>query len=372
MTASANISDFLKERIDAGDFPSAVYLVAEKGEIVLQDALGYAVVEPERFEARLDTIYDLASVTKVLVTGLLAAKLVEDGRLDLDTRVNDILPGDKGELGGVTVKQLATHTSGLPGWLPFYLLVAERENIFDELAGRPLAERSVVYGDPNFWVLTFIIERIFGESITETAERLIVEPLGLKDTAYCPPASELRRVAASENGTAFERQLCREFGFEVENNRVTGVSGFRDGQIWGEVHDQNAWFFGNVCGHAGLFSTASEVLTIARQFLPAYTKMLRSETCDLFTMNYTPGPNEHRSFCFELASSQNTTAGSKMPPQSFGHNGFTGTSLWIDPGNERVFVLLTNRTHNRDLPLANINRVRRRFHDLAIEYLDRK
>lgn len=372
MTASANISDLLKERIDAGDFPSAVYLVAEKCEVVIQDALGYSVVEPERIEAKMETIYDLASVTKVLVTALLAAKLVEAGRLDLDTSVGDILPGDHGELGSVTVKQLATHTSGLPGWLPFYLLVATREKILDELAVTPLREPNVVYGDPNFWVLTFIIEQVFGEPITAAAKRLIFEPLGLHDTTYFPPSSELRRIAASENGTAFERQLCRDLGFNFENNRVTGEPGFRDGQIWGEVHDQNAWFFGNVCGHAGLFSTASEVLKIAQQFLPSYSELLRPATCDLFTTNFTAGLNEHRSFCFELASSPNTTAGSKMPPQSFGHNGFTGTSLWIDPVNERFFVLLTNRTHDRSLPLANINPVRRRFHDLANEHLDKK
>lgn len=365
------ISEYLQSRIDAGDFPSAVYLVAEQGDVVLHEALGDAVVEPERIAARPDTIYDLASVTKVLVTAILAAKLVEDGRLDLDARVSDILTGrDLGKLGDVTIRQLVTHTSGLPGWLPFYLLVAERDDILGEIARSPLGEPNVVYGDPNFWVLTFVVEKLYGEPITETAKRLIFEPLGLKDTSYGPRPEDIRRVAASEHGTMFERQLCRDLGYDFIANRVTGVLGFRDEPIWGEVHDQNAWFFGNMCGHAGLFSTAEEVLKLAHQFLPGKTTLLGSETCHLFTTNLTVGLNEDRSFGFELASTKNSTAGAGLSPQSFGHLGFTGTSLWIDPVRERVFILLTNRTHAHSLPLANLNPVRRRFHELASAHLN--
>src|SRR5687767_12462521 len=117
------ISNFLRSRIDAGDFPSAVYLVAEKGEIKFHDALGYAVVEPERIEAKLDTMYDLASLTKVLVTGLLVARRIEDGELTLDSRVADHLPAfDSSTIDDLTIRDLATHTSGLPAWKPLYLL----------------------------------------------------------------------------------------------------------------------------------------------------------------------------------------------------------------------------------------------------------
>jgi CubicO group peptidase (beta-lactamase class C family) len=365
------ISEFLQERIDAGEFPSAVYLIAEKGNIVAHEALGCAVVEPAQITARLDTIYDLASVTKVLVTAILVAKLIEEGRLDLDAPAADILTGrNLGKLGQITVRQFATHTSGLPGWLPFYLLVSKREDILDEIARSPLAESKVLYGDPNFWVMTFIVEKLYGEPITATASRVIFDPLGLTDTSYKPQIEDRRRVAASENGTAFERQLCRDLGYEFTTNRATGETAFRDGPIWGEVHDQNAWFFGNVCGHAGLFSTAKEVLNTAEQFLPGRTSLFRPETCDLFSTNLTPGMSEDRSFCFELASTHNSTAGGGLSPQSFGHLGFTGTSVWIDPEKERVFILLTNRTHARELPFANINPVRRQFHDLAVSLLN--
>ena len=128
---------------------------------------------------------------------------------------------------------------------------------------------------------------------------------------------------------------------------------------------------GGVAGHAGLFSTAEEVFKIAQQFLPNYTQLLKPETTELFRTNFTKGLNEDRSFAFQLASTEGSTAGSKMSPESFGHTGFTGTSLWIDPVKERVFVLLTNRTHNHPLPFVNINSVRRRFHDLAIDFLEK-
>ena len=365
------ISDFLQQRIDAGDFPSAVYLLAENGEIVLHEALGHAVVTPELIPAATDTIYDLASITKVLVTGLLLARLIEEGRIGLDTRIAEVLTDRRlGDIGEATLLDVATHFTGLPGWIPFYLLVGERSDVLTEIASTPLSERTVVYGDPNFWILTFVVEALYGEPITETAKRAIFDPLGLRNTSYFPDPKVRRRVAASETGNAFERELCRDLGYDLINNRVTGKSGFRDDLIWGEVHDQNAWFFGNICGHAGLFSTAEEVLQIARQFLPATTSILRPETCALFSTNYTPGLDQHRSFAFELASTQDSTAGSRISPQSFGHLGFTGTSLWIDPVKERIFILLTNRTHGRSLPLANINPVRRRFHDLAAAYLD--
>jgi len=148
-------------------------------------------------------------------------------------------------------------------------------------------------------------------------------------------------------------------------------SALRTRPIWGEVHDGNAYFMDCIAGHAGLFGTAEDVLKIAMQFLPRYTRLLEPDSCDLFTTNFTSGMNEHRSFAFQLASMPDSTAGKLMSPQSFGHLGFTGTSLWIDPVKERVFILLTNRTHNHPLPFVNINSVRRRFHDLAIAALDR-
>ena len=383
------ISAFLSERIAENDFPSAVYLVAEKGEIVFHDALGYAVVEPDRIEARLNTIYDLASLTKPLATGLLGAILVERENLDLERTLDHYLP-ELVDLDGlpklpelpeydcldVSVHELVTHSSAYQAWKPFYLLVDNssgvRNQILFQIANKIPAqfEPEVIYSDLNFIMLGAVIEKLANCKLDKTTSDLIVGPLLLRHTFYNPQDSLRSRVAASEKGNNYEKQTCIEQGYLQPPATAGGSDFFRDYQIWGEVHDGNAYFMEGVAGHAGLFSTAEEVFKIALQFLPNYTELLKPETCDLFRTNFTKGMNEDRSFAFQLASTEGSTAGTKMSPESFGHNGFTGTSLWIDPVKDRIFVLLTNRTHNRPLPFVNINSVRRRFHDLAIDRLE--
>lgn len=371
------ISGFISERIAANDFPSAVYLVAEKGEIVFQDALGYAVVEPEKIEARLDTIYDLASLTKPLVTGLLCAKLYEREEFSLSGRVSAYLGAfDSADKREISLENLLTHTSGFQAWIPFYLISNSKFEISDSIVSAELKAKpneEVIYSDLNFSVLKFLIEKMFDDGLDELASSEVVAPMNLSATFFNPPDSLKKRIAASEKGNEYEKQTCIEQGYLQTPATAGGTdrsSVFRDYQIWGEVHDGNAYFMGGVAGHAGLFSTAEEVFKIALQFLPNYTKLLKPETCELFRTNFTKGLNEDRSFAFQLASTEGSTAGTKMSPESFGHNGFTGTSLWIDPVKKRIFVLLTNRTHNRPLPFVNINSVRRQFHDLAIEALD--
>jgi len=369
-----HISDFLATRIAEGDFPSAVYLVAERGEVVFTDALGNAVVEPEPIEARLETVYDLASITKVLVTGLLAASLVEKGELRTEDRIGRYLSELAGEKGDIRLVELLSHVSGLQGWLPLYLLTSNKpDTVVKVIAERPSEyERGtkVVYSDLNFILLQHIIEAVTGVSIDEAARARIFEPLGLQFTGFEPLRDTLlTRIAASEKGNRYEKQTCIDLGYIQPED---AAKWFREDVIWGEVHDGNAYFMGGAAGHAGLFSTADEVLKLALQFLPGYTQLLEPGTCELFRTNFTGELNEHRSFAFQMASTPESAAGPKIPPESFGHLGFTGTSLWIDPVNERIFILLTNRTHDHDLPFVNINSVRRRFHELATEALDRK
>jgi CubicO group peptidase (beta-lactamase class C family) len=385
------ISTFLRSRIDAGDFPSAVYLVAEKGEIVFQDALGFAVVEPEKIEARLDTIYDLASLTKPLVTGLLIARAIDSGVAEL----GDFVRQHVGELARekFTIRDLVTHTSGLPAWVPLYLSAPgslrektrNRPHPFSDpktnafvlkeiLACQRSSEHGVIYSDLNFILAGFLVKRLFGNAIFQEYTSEIISRLGLLRSFFGNLDVLRREIAASERGNRFERQMCVELGYLKSEEPPKGgtPNAFRDDFIWGEVHDGNAYFMGGVAGHAGLFSTAEEVFKIALQFLPNYTQILKPESCELFRTNFTKGLNEDRSFAFQLASTKDSTAGMKMSPESFGHTGFTGTSLWIDPVKERIFVLLTNRTHNHGLPFVNINSVRRQFHDLAIDALDNK
>ncbi len=369
------ISSFLKERIEAKDFPSAVYLVAEKGEIIFQDALGFAVAEPEKIEARIDTIYDLASLTKVLVTGLLCAKLIETKELELGRTIdyyfpefNDYISDDNG--WDTAISELLTHNSSFPAWKPFYLLTEKRSEISAEIFKMSLdwdQEPMILYSDLNFLLLTFVIEKLYGEKIDKIAVKEIFEPLILKYTFYNPPIELQKRIAASEKGNEYEKQICIEQGYAIRNPQ----SAFRNRMIWGEVHDGNCYFMNGVSGHAGLFSTAEETFKIAQQFLANQTTLLKPETCGLFRTNYTKGFNEARSIAFQLAETPDSTASKALSKDSFGHLGFTGTSVWIEPETERIFILLTNRTHAHELPFVNINSVRRRFHELATEELNK-
>jgi CubicO group peptidase (beta-lactamase class C family) len=362
------ISAFLSERIAESDFPSAVYLVAEKGEIIFADALGFAVVEPERITAKSDTIFDLASLTKPLVTALLCAKLIETGKINLTDKISKYLPGFESEdKQGITIQHLLTHVSGFPAWKPFYLLTDRAENVLRMIASHRLENPTlteVIYSDFNFLTLGFLLEKLYGKRLDEIASVEIFNKLSLTQTFFNPPAAIKNEIAACEFGNEYEKQICRERGIDVEN------FAWRDYQIWGEVHDGNCKFLGGASGHAGLFSTAEETLKIAQQFLAEETILLKPETCELFRTNFTPNLNEARSLGFQLAATKDSTGNGVLAANSFGHLGFTGTSLWIEPASERIFILLTNRTH-RDLPFVNINPIRRRFHELAVRALNK-
>jgi CubicO group peptidase (beta-lactamase class C family) len=366
---SATINAMLAERIGAGDFPSAVYVVAERGEARYADALGDAVREPEVRPATLGTVYDLASLTKPLVTGMLLALLVERGAVGLDAPVAEYLE----EFGvedkrAVTVRHLLTHTSGLPAWQPLYLSTGgDRDRVPETIAAQPLEQapgERVVYSDLGFITLGLVAQRVTNTLLAELARREIFEPLGLRRTFFNPEHSLQTEVAACESGgNAYERGMC-------ETQTGADKARWRERTIWGEVHDGNAYFLGGAAGHAGLFSDARETLRLASQFLPRTTTLLKPGTCRLFSQNMTEGLNEARSFAWQLAATPESTAGPRLPSEAFGHLGFTGTSCWLDPTAERVFILLTNRTHARALPFVNINGVRRRFHTLAVEALE--
>ena len=364
------ISEFLQSRIDAKDFPSAVYLVAEKGEIILQNALGFAVIEPEKIEAKIDTIYDLASLTKPLITGLLCAKLIENGEINLTDKIAKYFDKfDTDEKREITIRNLLTHTSGFTAWKPFYLISDFAFQIPDLIAEIPLensVNSKVVYSDLNFILSGFLIKKIYGKNLDEIARNEIFTKLNLQDTFFNPPEKLQKRIAASENGNEYEKQISIEQGCKIPNPK----SQFRNRIVWGEVHDGNAYFMNGVAGHAGLFSTAEETFKIAQQFLANQTTLLKPETCKLFRTNFTRSLNEARSIAFQLAETKDSTASKSLSKDSFGHLGFTGTSLWIEPETERIFILLTNRTHAKELPFVNINSVRRKFHELAVKILN--
>ena len=364
-----NISSFLAARIAAGDFPSAVYMVGTGATPALADALGHAVrSESHQYPATLETIYDLASMTKPLVTGLLCARRIERGEIELDASVSSVLPEfERADKRAITLRQLLTHTSGLPAWRPYYITTGgDKTRTLQIIADEPLEAAPgtrVRYSDLGFITLGFLLEKITGAPLIEIARREIFEPLKLKRTFLVPDSTLREEAAACETGNLYERQMCEEMKATIPDN-------WREHLIWGEVHDGNAHFLGGAAGHAGLFYTARECLRIATQFLPRHTELLKPKTCALFRTNMTPGLEEARSLAWQLAQTPASAAGPSLSPDSFGHLGFTGTSCWIDAEHERTFILLTNRTHARQLPFANINSVRRQFHALASAALD--
>src|SRR2546423_3002186 len=363
------ISTLLRSRIVAGDFPSTVYLVAERGQPIFADALGEAVREPQKRSATLETIYDLASLTKPFVTGFLCARLVESGKLAIDRALANYLPEfDRPDKNQITIRELLTHTSGLPAWRPLYLLTnGDKESALAAIANEPLQQQPgerVIYSDLGFIVLGFLLQRLTGMELAELARREIIDRLRLQQTLFNPGMAARTAVAACEAGNVYERDMCeRDFPKQSYIN-------WRNELIWAEVHDGNAHFLGGAAGHAGLFAGISDALRIANQFIGTQSELLSSQTCELFRENMTQGLNEARSFAWQLAATPESTAGPALPPDAFGHTGFTGTSCWIDAERPRVFLLLTNRTHARKLPFANINAVRREFHSLAVAALD--
>lgn len=364
-TANEQLSSLLREHIAAGEFPSAVYLVGERDEIIYTDGLGHSVVEPYRVANKIDTIYDLASLTKPLVTTLLCARRIELGELTLDSSVSHYLPEfDRTDKQMITVRELLTHTSGLPAWRPLYVLTEdEPERAAGAIANLDLEYKPgtrVIYSDLGFIALGILLERMNHQPIADLAKREIFEPLNLKQTYFNPEVALQTGIAACETGNAYELEMWKQAnGVAYANSRQR--------LIWGEVHDGNAYFLGGAAGHAGLFSTASETFLLAQQFLSESTKLLTPQTCKLFRENMTLGLEEARSIGWQLAATKDSTGGVELPPDSFGHNGFTGTCVWIDPDHRRVFILLTNRTHAHALPFANINAVRREFNSLAVK-----
>ncbi len=373
MTENAIISSFLSAKIKEGYFPSAVYLVAEKGRVEFKGAVGEAVIKPKKIRAKIETIYDLASLTKPLVTGLICAILQQRGEINLEDRVSRYIHEfQRTDKSQVRIVDLLTHTSGLASWLPLYLLVDSPAEILRAIIAQKNEAShgsKVIYSDLNFIILQGLIERIYGVSLAEVFQREVALPLGLRRTFFNPPANLLEEISANEEGNLYELETCLNRGYVISEKKEKF---FRKNVIWGEVHDGNCWFMGGVSGHAGIFSTVEESYKLAQQFLIEESTLLEPEICNLFRCNFTRGLNEHRSLAFQLAGTIDSVAHQVLPDFSFGHLGFTGTSLWIDPEKRRVFILYTNRTHMKKPPFPNINPIRKEFLKLAVSSLDDK
>jgi len=320
-------------------------------------AAGRARVVPASAPMSEQTWFDLASLTKPLVTGTLSVLSFRAGELAPDTRVGEVLRSAAGSsLGDRTVEQLLTHTAGLPAWEPLYCLTRDPyEGVVDALGDLPMGEpgRAVVYSCLGFVTLARMIEEVTGRPLNEVFRGRITGPLGLDDRiSFAPPGSH--DVAAGALHPGVEIQLVRERGLDPA--RIPVVAGRAP-------DDGNARFFSGVSGNAGLFGTAAGVLEMARIYLePGF---LTAEEIARATRDRTPGVEQGRGWGWQTARSVGSSAGPALAPTAFGHNGFTGTSLWVDPARRMAFVLLTNRNHPGHR-LNDLHPLRRRLHQLVV------
>ncbi|HET9480266.1 MAG TPA: serine hydrolase domain-containing protein [Candidatus Polarisedimenticolia bacterium] len=356
---------FLQERVDAGDLPGACWVLAGPDGILDEGAVGRAVIRPEIVEASTDTIYDLASLTKPLVTSFLFLAIGRRIGLNAADQAWRFLPEiDRLDKRAITLEHLLTHTAGMPAWVPFYLQARDMRGYLKQLRDRPPESRPgsrVVYSCAGYIMLGEILSRAAAAPLDRLAGEAIFEPLGLTSTGFNPPRAWHARVAATEDSCEYEKALARPAS--------DGYTGFRKGIIRSQVHDQNAWVLGGVAGNAGLFSTARETAVLAAEYLGDRVTRARGlldpASIERARRDMTPGLEEARSYAFRLAARGETAAGPSLPPAAFGHNGFTGTSVWLDPVRCRVYVLLTNRVHPSAGASADMLALRRRFHDLA-------
>ncbi|WP_099159833.1 serine hydrolase domain-containing protein [Virgibacillus ndiopensis] len=330
------IDSVMESMIDDGIMPGAVTFVARRGHIVQNKAYGDAVRYKDdsgtEFDHPIamdeDTIFDLASLSKIFTTTA-AMKLYEEGYFELDDPVADYIPefaqNGKEE---VTIRQLMTHTSGFKPWIPLYTIGDSREDRLQYVFQYPLENEpgsTYTYSDLNMITLGALIERLSGKRLDEYVQDTLTGPLNMADTMYNPPESLKHRIAATE--------------YQPWTNR---------GLVWGEVHDESAWSLDGVAGHAGVFSTASDLAKLAHMFINegryGSKQILEPETINLLVKNQIPEfPGDEHGLGWELAQGWYMDALSEA--STIGHTGYTGTSIAVNLNNDTIAILLTNRVH---------------------------
>jgi len=351
----AAVVAYLRAEVDSGAFPGAVLAVGRHGRLALLAPVGhYGTDDPRPVEA--GTIYDLASLTKVVALTTACMLLVDAGKLALDAPVARYVPEFRGPgKDAVTIRHLLTHSSGLPDWRPLFREAATRDAALALVDTTPLESppgTRFVYSDLGAMVLMQVVERLAGESLDSLAATRIFAPLGMVATRYLPPPDWRPLIAPTEYDTAFRHRMLR-----------------------GEVHDENAARLGGVSGHAGLFSNALDLSRFAAVLLNGGAwdslALVRAETVAEFTRRQDLPPGSTRALGWDTPDEppdSTSSAGAKLSPQAFGHTGFTGTSMWLDPDRDLFIILLTNRV-NPSRSNTAIRRVRHHAADLVVDAL---
>lgn len=354
-SALNEVSDCVEKAVQDGVFPGCVVLVGCRGSIVYHRAFGSKALkyddgeEPSPMQA--DTVFDIASVTNVLVTTTLLMQLVEMGRLRLDDRVSRYIQGF-GVYGKspITVRQVLAHASGLAHWHPYFeellkVNAAVRRGIMTSRGAKEFVHNSInraqlkyepgtrqLYSDLGFMLLGHLIEVLTGLKLDKAAQRYVFQPLGLKATSY------------------IDLTLIRRRGIHPVRDLIapTEECPWRRRVLCGEVHDDNAWAMGGIAGHSGVFSTAADLHLFAAEMLKASlgrSAFLKQETIRHFWNAGRTSPVEGWRYGWDSPSKENGLSESRLSPGAVGQNGFTGCSIWLEPEQGLDIILLSNRIH---------------------------
>jgi uncharacterized protein YbbC (DUF1343 family)/CubicO group peptidase (beta-lactamase class C family) len=332
------IEALVREAIGEKKLPGAVVLVGRDDRILYQKAIGHRALVPDPEPMTLDTIFDLASLTKVVATTTSVMILIEEGRIRLNDRVSVHVPGfERYGKENITIRHLMTHVSGLRPDVDLGETWSGTDTAMalaiEEIPSAAPGER-FVYSDINYFLLGEIVHRISGMPLDQFAQKRIFEPLGMKDTTFRPAAALRRRIAPTES--------CTPLGWPCQGPDMS--------MLRGTVHDPTARRMGGVAGHAGLFSTAADMAIFCRALLGGGeyrgARILSPLAVAKMTTQATlAGERNVRGLGWDLDSAFSSNRGELLPLGSFGHTGFTGTSLWIDPATGMYVVFLSNRVH---------------------------
>ncbi|MFQ5723732.1 MAG: glycoside hydrolase family 3 N-terminal domain-containing protein [Terriglobia bacterium] len=345
----------LEAAVEDGVTPGGVLAVGHQGRLVALHPFGRFTYAEEAPLVRADTLYDLASLTKVVATTTAVMMLNERGRLPLDAPIVEYLPElqrgpDAAAKARITVRHLLTHSSGFPALVRFYEAVRNRQELLQSLYDLPLEYppgSRAVYSDLGIILLGELLQRVSGQPLDRFVRENLFDPLGMNDTVFKPPRSWRHRIAPTEE--------------DAEG---------REGLIHGEVHDGNAWVMGKVAPHAGLFSTAGDLAVFCQMLLNggiyAHRRYLQRSTLQQFTTRQGPKTGS-RALGWDTRSPP-SSSGRYFSDRAFGHTGFTGTSIWIDPEKQLFVILLTNRVHPTRSN-TKIYSLRPQVHDAVVEAL---
>ncbi len=333
-----DVSRMLQQAVEEECFPGVILVVGYQGQLVYEAAVGEAAIIPRRRRMTLDTVFDLASLTKPMATTTALMRLVDTDRVRLDTPISAYIPAlHAAGTTSPTLRQVLSHCSGLPAWRPYYQAIdpslpamERRRALYAAAHQEPLIAMpgvTVQYSDVGFILLGELVETLSGVPLDEFCEREIFAPLHLADIGFLNPA---RPQATGVSYASTESCPWR--------GRVLN----------GEVHDENAWIMGGVAGHAGLFATARRVWQFAQSLLSGLRGrdwLVSPTTARAFTTRQGLPDGSTWGLGWDTPTLGKSAAGRYFAPTAIGHLGFTGTSLWIDPVQQVIVVLLTNRVH---------------------------